>query len=70
MTAPLIAPAQASVRTSMDTSTLPPGPQDAAADRHAAALASHERLRRPGESGLMRALAVAWASQRNTERNK
>ncbi len=45
-----------------DTRTLPPGPADARADAYAAALKSHELARRPGESGLMRALAVAWAA--------
>jgi len=42
--------------------TMPPSGADEAASRFAAKLAELERTRRRTESGLLRALATAWAA--------
>lgn len=45
----------------MNAPTLPPASADKAAEAFALRLAALEAARRPNDSGLLRALAEAWA---------
>jgi hypothetical protein len=52
-------------------STIPPShTEQAAIAQYEAMIIQQERKRRPGESGLMRALAVAWAIGKNEQGTK